>query len=74
MHRKYQGEGLSPRMIEVRNRVFWTAYTIEKYVISFDQVSHRMLIKTGALVFFMGDRFLYLMRMLTPRCRSTFLV
>lgn len=30
MHRKYQGEGLSPRMIEVRNRVFWTAYTIEK--------------------------------------------
>lgn len=32
MHRKYHGEGLSPRMIEVRNRVFWTAYTIEKYV------------------------------------------
>ncbi|GAB1195143.1 hypothetical protein APSETT444_004397 [Aspergillus pseudonomiae] len=30
MHRRYQGEGLSPRMIEVRNRVFWTAYTIEK--------------------------------------------
>ncbi|KAF7586109.1 hypothetical protein BBP40_009439 [Aspergillus hancockii] len=32
MHRKYQGEGLSPRMVEVRNRVFWTAYTIEKRV------------------------------------------
>ncbi|PLB39593.1 Zn(II)2Cys6 transcription factor [Aspergillus candidus] len=32
MHRKYQGEGLSPRTIEVRNRVFWTAYTIEKRV------------------------------------------
>ncbi|KAE8388950.1 hypothetical protein ETB97_010694 [Aspergillus alliaceus] len=32
MHRRYQGEGLSPRMIEVRNRVFWTAYTIEKRV------------------------------------------
>ncbi|EAL88730.1 hypothetical protein KXW98_009021 [Aspergillus fumigatus] len=32
MHRKYQGEGLGPRMIEVRNRVFWTAYTIEKRV------------------------------------------
>lgn len=32
MHRKYQGEGLSPRTIEVRNRVFWTAYTIEKWV------------------------------------------
>lgn len=30
MHRRYHGEGLSPRMIEVRNRVFWTAYTIEK--------------------------------------------
>lgn len=34
MHRRYHGEGLSPRMLEVRNRVFWTAYTIEKYVIS----------------------------------------
>ncbi|GLA12768.1 hypothetical protein AnigIFM63309_007604 [Aspergillus niger] len=32
MHRKYTGEGLSPRMIEIRNRVFWTAYTIEKRV------------------------------------------
>lgn len=32
MHRKYRGEGLSARMIEIRNRVFWTAYTIEKYV------------------------------------------
>lgn len=32
MHRRYQGEGLSRRMVEVRNRVFWTAYTIEKYV------------------------------------------
>lgn len=33
MHRKYTGEGLSPHMQEVRNRVFWTAFTIEKYVI-----------------------------------------
>ncbi|ODM17390.1 hypothetical protein SI65_07065 [Aspergillus cristatus] len=32
MHRRYQGEGLSRRMVEVRNRVFWTAYTIEKRV------------------------------------------
>lgn len=31
MHRKYYGEGLDPHMVEVRNRVFWTAYTIEKY-------------------------------------------
>lgn len=30
MHRRYHGEGLSPRMIETRNRVFWTSYTIEK--------------------------------------------
>lgn len=30
MHRKYHGEGLSARIIEIRNRVFWTAYTIEK--------------------------------------------
>lgn len=30
MHRKYSGSGLPPHMIELRNRVFWTAYTIEK--------------------------------------------
>lgn len=30
MHRRYHGEGLSSRMVEIRNRVFWTAYTIEK--------------------------------------------
>ncbi|KKK22102.1 putative C6 transcription factor (PrnA) [Aspergillus ochraceoroseus] len=32
MHRKYCGEGLPAHVIEVRNRVFWTAYTIEKRV------------------------------------------
>ncbi|CAI7621703.1 unnamed protein product [Penicillium pancosmium] len=32
MHRRYHGEGLSPRMIETRNRVFWTSYTIEKRI------------------------------------------
>ncbi|KAJ5773136.1 hypothetical protein N7457_008032 [Penicillium paradoxum] len=32
MHRRYHGEGLSPRMIEMRNRVFWTAFTIEKRI------------------------------------------
>ncbi|KAJ5669741.1 hypothetical protein N7462_010811 [Penicillium macrosclerotiorum] len=32
MHRRYHGEGLSPRMVETRNRVFWTAYTIEKRI------------------------------------------
>ncbi|KAL3488818.1 hypothetical protein BJX62DRAFT_227025 [Aspergillus germanicus] len=32
MHRKYCGEGLPAHMIEIRNRVFWTAYTIEKRV------------------------------------------
>ena len=31
MHRRYHGAGFSSRMMEVRNRVFWTAYTIEKY-------------------------------------------
>uniref|UniRef100_A0A093XMG8 Putative transcriptional regulatory protein C3C7.04 n=2 Tax=Talaromyces marneffei PM1 TaxID=1077442 RepID=A0A093XMG8_TALMA len=29
MHRRYTGEGLDPHMQEVRNRVFWTAFTIE---------------------------------------------
>ncbi|KAL2870291.1 uncharacterized protein BJX67DRAFT_370264 [Aspergillus lucknowensis] len=32
MHRRYSGEGLPPHMVEIRNRVFWTAYTIEKRV------------------------------------------
>ncbi|KAL4804331.1 fungal-specific transcription factor domain-containing protein [Aspergillus unguis] len=32
MHRRYSGEGLPPHVIEIRNRVFWTAYTIEKRV------------------------------------------
>ncbi|KAL3471543.1 hypothetical protein BJX99DRAFT_266680 [Aspergillus californicus] len=32
MHRRYCGEGLPAHMIEIRNRVFWTAYTIEKRV------------------------------------------
>ncbi|OJJ45362.1 hypothetical protein ASPZODRAFT_17578 [Penicilliopsis zonata CBS 506.65] len=32
MHRRYHGEGLSARMVEIRNRVFWTAYTIEKRI------------------------------------------
>lgn len=41
MHRKYHGEGLSPRIVEVRNRVFWTAYTIEKYVFSYGLLLQR---------------------------------
>lgn len=31
MHRKYVGGGIDPQILEVRKRVFWTAYTIEKY-------------------------------------------
>jgi hypothetical protein len=30
MHRKYTGEGLEAHIRETRNRVWWTAYTIEK--------------------------------------------
>lgn len=30
MHRKYPGEGLDPSVRETRNRVWWTAYTIER--------------------------------------------
>lgn len=33
MHRKYPAEGLDPVLRETRNRVWWTAYTTEKYVI-----------------------------------------
>jgi hypothetical protein len=31
MHRKYQGGNCDSRTIEVRNRLFWTTYTVEKY-------------------------------------------
>ncbi|KXG49499.1 Transcription factor [Penicillium griseofulvum] len=31
MHRKYQGGNCDPRIIEIRNRLFWTTYTVEKY-------------------------------------------
>lgn len=32
MHRRYSGgDSLDPEMVEVRNRVWWTAYTIERY-------------------------------------------
>jgi Fungal specific transcription factor domain len=31
MHRKYTGNALHPSMIEIRNRVWWTAYTMERY-------------------------------------------
>ncbi|KAL5049310.1 hypothetical protein BDW71DRAFT_217467 [Aspergillus fruticulosus] len=32
MHRKYTGSGLSAAMIETRNRVWWTAYTLERKI------------------------------------------
>ncbi|KAI9167767.1 transcriptional regulatory protein [Paramyrothecium foliicola] len=32
MHRKYPGEGLETHIRETRNRVWWTAYTIEKRI------------------------------------------
>ncbi|KAL4999487.1 fungal-specific transcription factor domain-containing protein [Aspergillus recurvatus] len=32
MHRKYTGTGLSATMIEMRNRVWWTAYTLERKI------------------------------------------
>ncbi len=33
MHRKALNQALSPRLLEVRNRVFWTVYTIERFVL-----------------------------------------
>ncbi|KAL6237499.1 hypothetical protein BDW75DRAFT_238286 [Aspergillus navahoensis] len=35
MHRKYTGTGLSAAMIETRNRVWWTAYTLERKIAIF---------------------------------------
>lgn len=35
MHRRYPGEGLDPIVRETRNRIWWTAYTTQKYVLQF---------------------------------------
>jgi hypothetical protein len=32
MHRKYAGEECGTRIIETRNRVFWSAYSLDRYV------------------------------------------
>ncbi|KAL4819943.1 fungal-specific transcription factor domain-containing protein [Aspergillus spinulosporus] len=32
LHRKYTGTGLSAAMVEMRNRVWWTAYTLERKI------------------------------------------
>ncbi|KAJ5173547.1 transcriptional regulator family: Fungal Specific TF [Penicillium coprophilum] len=32
MHRRYEGGNCDARTIEIRNRLFWTAYTVEKYI------------------------------------------
>lgn len=32
MHRKYSGVRLDPRIMEIRNRLWWTAYTLEKRI------------------------------------------
>lgn len=53
MHRNYSG-GLEARTIELRNRIWWTTYILEKYIsespgeIKADQ-------KTGGFVYCMGD-------------------
>ncbi|RDW77704.1 hypothetical protein BP6252_05757 [Coleophoma cylindrospora] len=35
MHRKYLGNSLSPTIIETRNRVMWTAYTLDRKICIF---------------------------------------
>lgn len=35
MHRKYVGDGIDETTIEIRNRVWWTAFTIERRVCIF---------------------------------------
>ncbi|KAL4924936.1 Zn(II)2Cys6 transcription factor [Aspergillus undulatus] len=32
MHRKFGGEGCDTRIVEIRNRVFWTAFTLDKRI------------------------------------------
>jgi hypothetical protein len=34
MHRNYSGEAFNPAMIETRNRIWWTAYTLERYTLN----------------------------------------
>jgi hypothetical protein len=33
MHREYTGTGLTAAMIETRNRIWWTAYSLERFVV-----------------------------------------
>lgn len=73
MHRKYYGEGLDPHMVEVRNRVFWTAYTIEKYDISsYLLQSQPTDTMTGVSVFNTAGLPPCHIRTWTLPCRSTF--
>lgn len=73
MHRKYYGEGLDPHMVEVRNRVFRTAYTIEKYDISsYLLQSQPTDTMTGVSVFNTAGLPPCHIRTWTLPCRSTF--
>lgn len=59
MHRKYGGVDLDAWTIETRNRLWWTAYTVERYVE--DEAKPIMTVANSSQdesVCFMGDRLL----------------
>lgn len=56
MHRKYS-RGLDPRAIELRNRLWWTAYTLERYIQN-TEYKTKAKHETEGSVFCMEDLFL----------------
>jgi hypothetical protein len=50
MHRKYVGDDCDDRVIELRNRLFWTVYTLEMYNISITLSETALTISTGERV------------------------
>ena len=54
MHRKYSGKDFDARTVETRNRLWWTAYTLEKYE-PISKSGARAYFLSGAFVSFMED-------------------
>lgn len=48
MHRKYNGQGFNSETVEMRNRLWWTAYTLERYKSYTTHVNHISNRFTGA--------------------------
>jgi hypothetical protein len=63
MHRKCKNEAFSRSMVETRNRVWWTAYVLERYIVSrFIIYAALANITSGRYRYFMEDLSQYFVR------------